>query len=148
MLCFALFLHSRDMQDIAHGESRFYCTEVLSSSLSGTNSLNVSSLPGYFELRVTLVWTDPPGTPMTYRALVNDLDLTVSGSSKSRTLNCSDQSEDILNEDICCRLLLRMKPGGWVMDGWFGMRAIQLIWKRTTRTMQNRFTFVKNSTTL
>ena len=65
-----LYLIESDQEDslpvgLATGESRSY-TLTLSS--------NVVSAP----LRITLVWTDPPGNPSGAAKLVNDLDLVVS----------------------------------------------------------------------
>ena len=45
-----------------------------------TRTFTVSAATGQ-ELRATLVWTDPEGTPGTAKALVNDLDLTVTNSA-------------------------------------------------------------------
>lgn len=53
---------------VATGETRAYDIEV------PTNALNS-------DLRVTLVWTDPPGNPAASIKLVNDLDLVVSNKT-------------------------------------------------------------------
>jgi hypothetical protein len=49
-------------ENVSDGVSRQYCLAVN---------------PGATRLRVTIVWTDPPGTPGSWRALINDLDLVV-----------------------------------------------------------------------
>ncbi|RMF77900.1 MAG: hypothetical protein D6744_10755, partial [Planctomycetota bacterium] len=50
-------------------------------SQSGTISYQVSVNAGTPELKVTLAWDDPPGTPNVNPALVNDLDLVVTSPS-------------------------------------------------------------------
>ncbi len=49
-------------ENVSDLESRHYCLAVD---------------PGATRLRVTVVWTDPPGTPGSSRALINNLDLSV-----------------------------------------------------------------------
>jgi len=44
---------------------------------SGNETFNITLPTGLTELKVTLVWTDPPGSPAASIALVNDLDLVV-----------------------------------------------------------------------
>ncbi len=55
-------------ENISDGGSRHYCVAV---NLGATR------------LRVTIVWTDPPGTLGSWRALINDLDLSVVAPDKS-----------------------------------------------------------------
>jgi Subtilase family len=58
--------------------------------LSGETRSFTVAVPAGRELRVTLVWADPEGTLGAARALVNDLDLTVSGASRTWLGNVLD----------------------------------------------------------
>lgn len=68
-------VRARDAVDLMGGGTG----KVLSSSvsISGTTSFYVSVPPGTNELKVTLVWDDPPAEPAAVVTLVNDLDLQV-----------------------------------------------------------------------
>jgi hypothetical protein len=52
-------------------------TNALATGQSKTRTLKLASGGGSQPLRVTLVWTDPPGNPAAGVKLVNDLDLAV-----------------------------------------------------------------------
>src|SRR5262249_12230910 len=52
-------------------------TNALATGQSHTRELSVSTNGQPYDLRVTLVWTDPPGNPSVGVKLVNDLDLIV-----------------------------------------------------------------------
>ncbi len=52
-------------------------TNVLATGQRHTWNLSVSTNAQFYPLRVTLVWTDPPGNPSAALKLVNDLDLVV-----------------------------------------------------------------------
>ncbi|HEY1171275.1 MAG TPA: putative Ig domain-containing protein [Verrucomicrobiae bacterium] len=53
-------------------------TNALATGQTHTRNLTVAPAARAFPLRVTLVWTDPPGNPAASIKLVNDLDLVVS----------------------------------------------------------------------
>ncbi len=53
-------------------------TNSLATGESHVRNITMSALAQPFPLRVTLVWTDPPGNPAASVKLVNDLDLVVS----------------------------------------------------------------------
>jgi subtilisin-like proprotein convertase family protein len=55
-------------------------TNALATGQSFNQSLIVSTEAQEYPLRVTLVWTDPPGNPTAAIKLVNDLDLVVSNT--------------------------------------------------------------------
>ncbi len=52
-------------------------TNTLATGQTHTRNLSLSPLARTFPLRVTLVWTDPPGNPAASVKLVNDLDLVI-----------------------------------------------------------------------
>lgn len=56
----------RDRQKLSTGEHAVFCFDV------------GAGLPNQ-EFRVTIVWTDPPGSPLSTSTLINDLDLVVYG---------------------------------------------------------------------
>ncbi|MDA7915764.1 putative Ig domain-containing protein [Verrucomicrobia bacterium] len=56
-------------------------TEAIKTGTSHKRTVSVSGQSQNAPLRVTLVWTDPPGNPSASMKLVNDLDLVVSNSS-------------------------------------------------------------------
>lgn len=58
--------------------------------ISGETRSFTVTVPAGQELRVTLVWADPEGTLGAARALVNDLDLSVSGASRKWLGNVLD----------------------------------------------------------
>lgn len=53
-------------------------TTALATGQSHTRTLMLKANAQFYPLRVTLVWTDPPGNPAASLKLVNDLDLIVS----------------------------------------------------------------------
>jgi len=66
------------------------------SEQDDTKEFSISVPGGTNQLKVTLVWTDYPGTPLAQKELVNDLDLVVLSPASQRfypwTLNASDPS--------------------------------------------------------
>ena len=65
-----------DERRIAHGEVHSFCLFA---------SVDESTTDAADELRVTLVWTDPPASlPSAGPALVNDLDLVVVNARRRR----------------------------------------------------------------
>ena len=54
-------------------------------------------------MRVTLVWTDPPGNPVASVKLVNDLDLIVT--------NLDDTNYVYLGNDITAGQVITTRPG-------------------------------------
>lgn len=62
-----------------------YVLEAANLSHSAPNHQLRVTAPAGSKLRVTLVWTDPPGNPAAAHALVNDLDLSVSAADSSKT---------------------------------------------------------------
>jgi len=55
----------------------FFHTNALYSGQSHTRKITLNGAPRAYPLRITLVWTDPPGNPAASTKLVNDLDLIV-----------------------------------------------------------------------
>ena len=62
----------KDRQLVLDGGHVEFCFRVGASA--GANAP-----PASRDFRVSMVWTDPPGDPMSYRSLINDLDLVVNG---------------------------------------------------------------------
>ena len=66
-----------------NGPMRFYDQTLTNSLATGgteTYEITVPNEAKSFPLRLTLVWTDPPGNPVTGVKLVNDMNLTVLGT--------------------------------------------------------------------
>lgn len=70
---------------------------------SESQSFTVSVAAGQ-EFRATLVWTDPEGTPGTAKALVNDLDLTVTNGTGTFLGNVFNASSDSIAGGFADRL--------------------------------------------
>jgi len=78
------------------------------------------------ELKITLTWDDPPGTPNVYPNLVNDLDLIVTSPSSVRhypwTLDPDNPSADAVQtvEDHANNIeqvyVLDPEPGAWQVE--------------------------------
>ena len=90
-----------------------------------TQFFQVQVDPGTPELRVTLAWDDVPGTPNVDPALVNDVDLLISGPGGSFfpwTLNPGDpganaiQSQPDHVNNIEQVLILNPTPGRWTIE--------------------------------
>lgn len=67
-------------QTRSSGPLRFFdqnLTNALTTGASQTRTIDLSAAGRFADLRVTLVWTDPPGNPLASVKLVNDLDLIV-----------------------------------------------------------------------
>ena len=62
----------KDRQVVANGGLELFCFRVGASA-------GADAPPARRDFRVTVVWTDPPGDPMSFRSLINDLDLVVHG---------------------------------------------------------------------
>jgi len=62
------------------GKDHLILDEEYSLQTGGNQEFDVKADPGQ-PLKISLVWTDVPGNPATTRALVNDLDLTVTSPS-------------------------------------------------------------------
>lgn len=60
-------------------EDNRYLTASVAQGASNTHTLNVPA--GTSELRVMVYWTDYPGSPSAVKALVNDLDITVTNGT-------------------------------------------------------------------
>ena len=68
----------------SNGPMRFYDQSLNSSLATGGTETYTVSVPveaRSYPLRVTLVWTDPPGNPLTSVKLVNDMNLMVFGTA-------------------------------------------------------------------
>lgn len=65
------------------GTSRVWLTDNTSGLAAGASTTYVLNVTGDEPLRITLAWTDYPAVPAAARALVNDLDLEVSGPGGS-----------------------------------------------------------------
>ncbi len=71
----------------SNGPLRFYdqrTTNALATGDSETYTVTVPNAAKSAPLRITLVWTDPPGNPLTGIKLVNDLNLTVLADTTNR----------------------------------------------------------------
>lgn len=77
-------------------------TNALATGQSRTWKVSMSDIASSFPLRVTLVWTDPPGNPNVATKLVNDLDLIVTNTDSGMVFygnnfpNGSDYTDGIL----------------------------------------------------
>ncbi len=68
------------------GPMRFFDQDLTNSLITGASNTYTITVPPEarsYPLRVSLVWTDPPGNPLTGVKLVNDLNLTVDGLGTS-----------------------------------------------------------------
>ncbi|MEY2410578.1 MAG: hypothetical protein QOF48_3248 [Verrucomicrobiota bacterium] len=81
---------------------------ALQTGQSATRTVSVTGAATNFPLRITLVWTDPPGNPAVGPKLVNDLDLIVTnlangqvfiGNNISGTFNVPVSTNDLLALD-------------------------------------------------
>lgn len=71
-----------------NGPMRFFDQSLTNSLATGGTEVYEVSVPDEaksYPLRITLVWTDPPGNPVTTVKLVNDLNLYVTGESTNST---------------------------------------------------------------
>ena len=69
-------------RDGTTGPMRFFDQDLTNSLITGASNTYTITVPveaRSYPLRVTLVWTDPPGNPLAGVKLVNDLNLTVDG---------------------------------------------------------------------
>jgi subtilisin family serine protease/subtilisin-like proprotein convertase family protein len=79
----------------SNGPMRFYDQKLTNSLATGgteTYEITVPDEAKSFPLRVTLVWTDPPGNPVTGIKLVNDLNLTVLGDRTNTVVVSTNSS--------------------------------------------------------
>jgi subtilisin-like proprotein convertase family protein len=70
-------------------------TNALATGQSATRVVNLTANGTSNDLRVTLVWTDPPGNPIAGVKLVNDLDLIVSNEVTGEVYYGNDFRSDI-----------------------------------------------------
>jgi subtilisin-like proprotein convertase family protein len=76
-------------------------TNVLATGQSQTRKIALSSAAQNQDLRITLVWTDPPGNPAAGTKLVNDLDLIVTNLDTGEVFFGNDiPSGSIYNESF------------------------------------------------
>ncbi|MBI3882319.1 MAG: S8 family serine peptidase, partial [Verrucomicrobia bacterium] len=68
------FMDQSVTNTLATGESHLYSVAFAAGASNAANPVN-------YPLRITLVWTDPPGNPNAAAKLVNDLDLVVSNTA-------------------------------------------------------------------
>jgi subtilisin family serine protease len=79
----------------SNGPMRFYdqtLTNALATGGTETYEIAVPDEAKSFPLRVTLVWTDPPGNPVTGIKLVNDLNLSVLGDRTNTVVVSTNSS--------------------------------------------------------
>ncbi|MHC1762809.1 MAG: S8 family serine peptidase [Verrucomicrobiia bacterium] len=69
-------------------------TNALATGESKSWTVNISTNAEFLPLRVTLVWTDPPGNPNAGIKLVNDLDLVVSNTVSGQVYYGNDIRAD------------------------------------------------------
>ena len=79
-----------DSQVVSNGGVLSFCFQVGSSP--------GSAQVGEPDLRVSLVWTDPPGDPLSSKILVNDLDLVLFNGSHTWLGNNHSQSDETYQE--------------------------------------------------
>lgn len=77
------FVDQSHTNALATGENHNYSLTFSPGTFTGTNSTGSTNMtsPTNFPIRITLVWTDPPGNPAVGVKLVNDLDLVVTNLS-------------------------------------------------------------------
>ena len=81
---------------VAHGSAVQYC---ISTSVAPSQCLTGAVGGGCIPLSLTLVWTDPPGSPASLYALVNDLDLVVITPAGKLLRGNNDENETMVRED-------------------------------------------------
>ncbi len=69
-------------------------TNALATGASRTFTVNVDTNANFRAMRVTLVWTDPPGNPAASLKLVNDLDLIVTNLDSGKVYFGNDIRKD------------------------------------------------------
>lgn len=72
-------------------------TNALATGQSLTRLVNVSEFARDLDLRITLVWTDPPGNPAAGVKLVNDLDLVVTNLESGEIFLGNDIGPSVYN---------------------------------------------------
>ena len=108
----------KDRETVTDGGHKLFCFRVGDST---------GASPDSQEFRVSLVWTDPPGDPMSFRPLINDLDLVVNGPDGTVSLGNTIKQTDETHGTYVVRDSTNNAEQVRVADAPAGLYAVRVI---------------------